>query len=76
MPLEPVPDAGPICFPAAEVSAQGVKNGAEKKLSSGSGDSSFTTALWNGTTFGFAWRDDRDVPAGNTEIYFAFVGCP
>jgi hypothetical protein len=60
----------------AQVSAQGAKNGAEKKLSSGSGTSSFTTALWNGTTYGFAWRDDRDGPSGNTEIYFAYVGCP
>lgn len=57
----------------AAVSAQGVKNGSDFKVSSGSGFSAYTTALWNGTTYGFAWRDDRD---GNTEIYFAYVGCP
>ena len=56
----------------APVSADGVKAG-ELKLSSGSGNSSFTTALWNGSTFAFGWRDDRD---GNTELYFALVGCP
>ncbi len=59
----------------AQVSATGVKNGAEVKLSTGSGSSSFTTALWNGTTFAFCWRDDRN-GATNTEIYFALVGCP
>ncbi len=59
----------------AQVSSTGVKNGAEVKLSSGSGNSSFTTALWNGSTFAFCWRDDRD-GATNTEIYFALVGCP
>ncbi|MEW6431653.1 MAG: MopE-related protein [Myxococcota bacterium] len=57
----------------AQVSAQGRKNGGDLKLSNGSGSSSFTTALWNGSTFAFCWRDDRD---GNTEIYFASVGCP
>ena len=60
----------------AQVSAQGQKNGAEKKLSNGTGAASFTTALWNGKTFGFAWRDERDGPSGNSEIYFAQVGCP
>ncbi len=59
----------------AQVSAIGVKNGNELKISSGSGSSSFTTALWNGSTFAFCWRDDRD-GATNTEIYFALVGCP
>ena len=57
----------------AQVSASGVKNGSELKLSTGNSKSEFTTALWNGTTFAFCWRDDRD---GNTEIYFALVGCP
>jgi len=32
--------------------------------------------LWNGSTFAFAWRDERDAPAGNSEIYFAYIGCP
>lgn len=57
----------------AAVNAQGQKNGADLQISSGSGNSTFTTALWNGSTYAFAWRDDRD---GNTEIYFAYVGCP
>jgi hypothetical protein len=60
----------------AQVSAQGVKNGADLKLSSGGGNSTYTTALWNGSTFAFCWRDDRDAPTGNTELYFAYVGCP
>ena len=59
----------------AQVSAAGVKNGAELLLSSGGGASSFTTALWNGSTFAFCWRDDRN-GAPNTEIYFGLVGCP
>ena len=59
----------------AQVSATGVKNGSEFKISSGSGSASFTTALWNGTAFAFCWRDDRN-GATNTEIYFALVGCP
>lgn len=59
----------------AQVSATGIKNGAEVKLSSGLGKSEFTTALWNGSTFAFCWRDDRD-GTPNTEIYFALVGCP
>lgn len=67
--------AGQPAIYFAQVSATGVKNGAEVKLSSGSGNSSFTTALWNGTTFAFCWRDDRN-GATNTEIYFALVGCP
>ena len=67
--------AGKPAIYFAQVSATGVKNGAELKLSSGSGSSSFTTALWNGATFAFCWRDDRD-GATNTEIYFALVGCP
>ncbi|MBX5483833.1 MAG: hypothetical protein IRZ16_18585 [Myxococcaceae bacterium] len=57
----------------AAVNAQGIKNGSDQKISSGTGNSTFTTALWNGSTYGFAWRDDRD---GNTELYFALVGCP
>jgi hypothetical protein len=57
----------------AQVSAAGQKNGNDLRLSSGGGASSFTTALWNGSTFAFCWRDDRD---GNSEIYFAYVGCP
>lgn len=57
----------------AQVSASGRKNGSDLQLSSGSGSSTYTTALWNGSTFAFCWRDDRD---GNTEIYFAYVGCP
>ncbi|MDP1830234.1 MAG: MopE-related protein [Archangium sp.] len=59
----------------AQVSATGVKNGNELKLSTGTGAASFTTALWNGSTFAFCWRDDRN-GATNTEIYFALVGCP
>jgi hypothetical protein len=59
----------------AQVSSLGVKNGNELKLSTGTGVSSFTTALWNGQTFAFCWRDDRN-GASNTEIYFALVGCP
>jgi hypothetical protein len=58
-----------------QVSATGVKNGNDLKLSSGLGSSTFTTALWNGTTFAFSWRDDRN-GAANTELYFAYVGCP
>ncbi len=58
------------------VSATGVRNGKDLKVSTGRGQSTFTTALWNGSTFAFAWRDDRDAPAGNSEIYFAYVGCP
>jgi len=57
----------------AQVSAAGQKNGADLQLSNGTGASTYTTALWNGSTFAFCWRDDRD---GNTEIYFAYVGCP
>ncbi len=60
----------------ASVSSGGVKNGADLKVSRGSGRSEFTTALWNGSQFAFCWRDDRDGPASNTEIYFAYVGCP
>jgi hypothetical protein len=56
----------------APVNAQGTKTAAEVRLSSGSGTSSFTTALWNGSNFAFGWRDDRN---GNTELYFALVGC-
>ncbi|MFZ5444018.1 MAG: MopE-related protein [Myxococcota bacterium] len=59
----------------AQVSATGAKNGTELKLSSGSGSASFTTALWNGNTFAFCWRDDRN-GTSNTELYFALVGCP
>ena len=58
-----------------QVSAQGVENGNELLLSHGSGVSDYTTALWNGSTFAFCWRDSRDAPSGNTEIYFATVGC-
>jgi hypothetical protein len=58
-----------------QLSGVGVKNGNDLKLSSGSGSSTFTTALWNGSTFAFCWRDDRH-GAGNTELYFAYVGCP
>ncbi len=60
----------------AQVNALGMKNGSDLKVSSGSGTSAFTTALWNGSTYAFAWRDDRHAPNGNTELYFAFVGCP
>ncbi len=60
----------------AQVSAMGMKNGNELKLSSGNAKAEFTTALWNGSTFAFCWRDSRDTPAANTEIYFALVGCP
>lgn len=60
----------------APVSAQGVKTGPDLKLSTGTGASTYTTALWNGSTFAFCWRDDRDGPTGNTEIYFSYVGCP
>lgn len=59
----------------APVSAQGVKNGADLRLSSGNGNAEFTTALWNGSTFAFCWRDSRNAPNDNTEIYFALVGC-
>jgi hypothetical protein len=59
----------------AQVSATGVKNGSELLISSGSGAAEFTTALWNGSTFAFCWRDDRN-GGTNTEIYFALVGCP
>ncbi|MFO0594711.1 MAG: MopE-related protein [Myxococcaceae bacterium] len=65
-------------FPAiyfAQVNAMGAKNGTDVQLSSGNGVASFTTALWNGQTFAFCWRDDRN-GATNTEIYFALVGCP
>lgn len=58
-----------------QLSGVGVKNGNDLKLSSGTGSSTFTTALWNGTTFAFGWRDDRH-GATNTELYFAYVGCP
>jgi hypothetical protein len=67
--------AGQPAIYFAQVSSTGVKNGAEVKLSSGNGNASFTTALWNGSTFAFCWRDDRN-GATNTEIYFALVGCP
>ena len=60
----------------ASVSASGVRNGKDLKVSTGQGQSTFTTALWNGSTFAFAWRDDRDAPTNNSEIYFAYVGCP
>jgi hypothetical protein len=59
-----------------QLSATGVKNGNDLRLSNGSGSATFTTALWNGTTFAFCWRDDRNAPTGNTELYFAYVGCP
>jgi hypothetical protein len=68
--------AGTVAIYFAQVNASGTKNGADLKVSSGSGTSSFTTALWNGSTYAFAWRDDRDAPNGNTELYFAYVGCP
>lgn len=55
------------------VNAAGEKTAGDLKVSSGSGQSMFTTALWNGKTYAFSWRDDRD---GNTELYFAVVGCP
>ncbi len=58
------------------VTEAGVRNGKDLKVSTGAGQSTFTTALWNGSTFAFAWRDDRDGPANNSEIYFAYVGCP
>jgi hypothetical protein len=60
----------------APLNAAGQKAGADVRLSSGSGASTYTTALWNGSTFAFGWRDDRDGPTGNTELYFALVGCP
>ena len=59
----------------AQVNAMGQKNGGDVRVTNGTGESSFTTALWNGTQFAFAWRDDRDTPQGNTELYFAYVGC-
>jgi hypothetical protein len=68
--------AGTPAIYFAQVSQTGIKNGPDLKVSSGTGSSSFTTALWNGSTFAFAWRDDRDAPNGNTELYFAYVGCP
>jgi len=58
-----------------QVNAMGQKNGGDVRVTSGGGSSSFTTALWNGQQFAFAWRDDRDSPQGNTELYFAYVGC-
>lgn len=58
-----------------QLSGTGVKNGNDLRLSSGNGSATFTTALWNGTTFAFCWRDDRN-GATNTELYFAYVGCP
>ncbi len=68
--------AGNVSIYFAQVNASGSKNGTDLKVSSGNGESSFTTALWNGSTFAFAWRDDRNPPNGNTELYFAYVGCP
>ncbi len=58
-----------------QVSAVGIENGDEVVLSSGTGVSDYTTALWNGSTFAFCWRDSRNSPSTNTEIYFATVGC-
>lgn len=57
----------------ASVNEQGVKNGSDLRISNGSAPATYTTALWNGSTYGFAWRDERD---GNSELYFAYVGCP
>jgi hypothetical protein len=59
-----------------QVTGAGLKNGNDLKLSSGNGGATFTTALWNGSTFAFVWRDERNAPTGNTELYFAYVGCP
>ncbi|MDX2014549.1 MAG: hypothetical protein SFW67_30405, partial [Myxococcaceae bacterium] len=59
-----------------KLTGAGVKNGADLKLSSGNAAATFTTALWNGSTFAFVWRDERNAPSTNTELYFAYVGCP
>jgi hypothetical protein len=67
--------AGKASIYFSQVSAMGNKAGTDLKLSTGSGNASFTTALWNGSTFALCWRDDRQ-RAPNTEIYFALVGCP
>jgi hypothetical protein len=54
---------------------QGVKTGGDEKISSGSGNSQFTTAVWTGDVYSFCFKDTRDGPAGNSEIYVANLGC-
>lgn len=54
----------------ARVSAAGVKQGSDVRITN-DGNFSFAPSLtWNGTEYGVAWHDSRD---GNYEIYFARI---
>ena len=53
----------------------GVKTGGDEKISTGSGKSQFTTGVWTGEVYSFCFKDTRDGPTGNSEIYFASMGC-
>jgi hypothetical protein len=57
------------------LNAQGVKTGSDEKISTGSGKSQFTTGVWTGDVYSFCFKDTRDGPTGNSEIYFASMGC-
>ncbi|MFH1386980.1 MAG: hypothetical protein ABIH50_04890 [bacterium] len=50
----------------------GGKTQPDLRLTAASGLSSLSAFAWNGTDFGAVWEDNRD---GNTELYFARVGC-
>ena len=51
----------------ARISAAGVKQGADVRVTTSAGSSVNPSIAWNGTEYGVTWGDDRN---GNFEIYF------
>jgi predicted RecA/RadA family phage recombinase len=54
----------------ARISAGGVKQGSDVRITNASGVSSAPSLVWAGSEYGVAWYDTRD---GNSEIYFACI---
>jgi len=54
----------------ALISASGVKQGSDVRITSNAGDSGNPSLAWTGTEYGVSWEDNRD---GNMEIYFALI---
>jgi hypothetical protein len=67
--------SGPPSIYFTLLNAAGVKTGGDQKISNGAGSSQFTTGVWNGSAYTFCFRDNRDGPSGNSEIYVAGMGC-
>jgi hypothetical protein len=53
------------------ISENGLKFGADYRVTLELNESAFPSLAWSGSEFGIAWEDDRD---GNLAIYFARVG--